>query len=87
MPGQYTLGKRSDDIVQTQLATGRYADTNEVVDNALVLLQTFEQRRADLHAAIKRGLDDADAGRVRDAEEVFDELLAELEALDANSHR
>lgn len=30
--------------------------------------------RADVHEAIRQGLDDAEAGRVRDAEEVFEEF-------------
>lgn len=35
---------------------------------------------AKFDAEIQKGLDDVEAGRVHDAEEVFDNLLAELRA-------
>ena len=79
-----TLGAHFDAFIEQQLASGRYADANDVVRDALRLLENRE-RRADLFdIAIEEGLADADAGRVHDADAVFDELTAELAAIGAS---
>jgi antitoxin ParD1/3/4 len=76
MASSYTLGKHYETFIQDQLASGRYNNASEVVRDALRLLEEKERRLALLDAAIERGLKDVDAGRLRDAEEVFDELEA-----------
>lgn len=40
------------------------------------MIENNEQRWAALDEALARGLADAEAGRVRPADEVFDELMA-----------
>ena len=70
------LGDHFDAFIEAQVASGRYADADELLREALRLLE----RRSTLESALREGLDDADAGRVRDGDAVFDELLAELEA-------
>jgi antitoxin ParD1/3/4 len=81
MPSSYTLGKHFESFIQTQLASGRYGNASEVLRDALRLMEARERRLAALDASIERGLADIKAGRVHDAEDVFDELEAELEAL------
>ena len=81
MASDYVLGKHFEAFVDAQLATGRYADANEVLRDALRLMEERERKLAALDAALEPGLADADAGRVHDAEDVFDELEAELESL------
>jgi antitoxin ParD1/3/4 len=76
MPSSYTLGKYYEDFVQAQLASGRYNNASEVLRDALRLMEDRERRLAALDASIERGLADIKAGRVHDAEEVFDELEA-----------
>lgn len=74
MPTSYTLGKHFEEFVEAQLATGRYNNASEVVQDALRLMEDREQRLAALDAAIERGMADIGAGRVHDAEDVFVEL-------------
>ncbi len=81
MPTSYTLGKHFESFVQAQLASGRYNNASEVLRDALRLMEDRERKLAALDTAIERGLADIDAGRVTDADAVFDELEAELEAL------
>lgn len=81
MPSSYTIGKHFEDFVREQIATGRYASASEVIRDALRLLEEREARKAAFEKAIEDSLADVEAGRVIDADEVFDGLLAELETL------
>jgi antitoxin ParD1/3/4 len=81
MASSYTLGKHYEAFIQGQLASGRYNNASEVVRDALRLMEEKERRLALLDAAIERGLNDADAGRLHDAEEVFDALEARFTKL------
>jgi len=74
------LGEYFDAFIEAQLASGRYADASELVRDALRLLETRERRfgALKLKTAIEQGI--ADAGRVHEADDVFDELLDELAA-------
>jgi len=74
------LGEYFDAFIEAQLASGRYADASELVRDALRLLETRERRFGALKTAIEQGIADADAGRVHEADDVFDELLDELAA-------
>ena len=81
MPSSYTLGKHYEAFIQGQLTSGRYNNASEVVRDALRLLEDSERRLAALDAAIARGLADAEAGRMRDADEVFDAVETHLTRL------
>jgi antitoxin ParD1/3/4 len=81
MADSYSLGEHFEQFVQAQLATGRYADASAVLRDALRLMEARERKLAALDAAIAEGLADVEAGRVYDADAVFDELEAELAAL------
>lgn len=80
MSTSYTLGEHFEAFVQAQLATGRYRNANEVLHDALRLMEERERKLAGLDAAIERGIADVEAGRFRGADVVFDELEAELQA-------
>jgi antitoxin ParD1/3/4 len=81
MPTTYALDGHFETFVQTQLASGRYADANEVLRDALRLMEDRERKLGALDASIEQGLADIAAGHVRDLDEVCDELVAELTAL------
>ena len=76
MPSSYTLGKHYEAFIQSQLASGRYNNASEVVRDALRLMEEKERRLAALDASIARGLADIEAGRTRDANDVFCEAEA-----------
>ena len=64
---------------------GEYV-THEAVKRWLTSKDTPDPlpRPTFLHAALNEGLADAEAGRVRDADEVFDELVGKYEAMPAD---
>jgi antitoxin ParD1/3/4 len=76
MPSSYTLGKHFETFVQAQLASGRYNNASEVLRDALRLMEEREHRLVALDSAIERGMAGIKAGRVHDADSVFDELEA-----------
>lgn len=72
------LGEALENFVTKLVASGRYHSKSEVLREGVRLIQEREARLAALDAAIARGLDDADAGRVKSSSEVFDRLEARL---------
>ena len=74
-------------FVAAQLAGGRYADANEVVRDALRLMEQRDWQQLRLYAALDASIADIEAGRVYPMEEVFDELDAELAALPDSNDR
>jgi antitoxin ParD1/3/4 len=70
------LGQSLETFVSALVATGRYNSKSEVLREGVRLIQEREARLAALDASIARGLADADSGRTRPAEEVFDRLEA-----------
>ena len=71
------LGAALEQVVTDLLHSGRYNSKSEVLREGVRLVQEREARLAALDAAIAKGLADADAGRVRPAEAVFEELRAQ----------
>ena len=74
MPSSYTLGRHFEGFIQAQLSSGRYNNASEVVREALRLLEERDRRLAALDAALMRGVADVEAGRLTDADTVFDQL-------------
>lgn len=72
------LGEALENFVARLVASGRYHSKSEVLREGVRLIQEREARLAALDAAISRGLDDADAGRVKSSSDVFDRLEARL---------
>jgi antitoxin ParD1/3/4 len=81
MSDRYSLGEHFEAFVQAQLASGRYSDASEVLRDALRLMEARERKLAALDAAIDESVADAEAGRVIDADEVFDALEARYIAM------
>lgn len=75
------LGQTLEGFVAKLVETGRYNSKSEVLREGVRLIQDREARLAALDASIMRGLADADAGRTKPAEEVFDRLEAKYRAL------
>ena len=67
--------------VQAFVKTGAYSSEDEVLGQALDLLQ----RRDQLRALVKVGLDELDRGELLDGEDVFRELEAEAQEIERNT--
>ncbi|AVF05875.1 MAG: type II toxin-antitoxin system ParD family antitoxin [Devosia indica] len=70
------LGEVLEQVVTDLVENGRYNSKSEVLREGVRLVQEREARLRELDAMLAEGQADIDAGRVRDAEDVFDELLA-----------
>ena len=70
------LGKSLEALVNDLVASGRYGSKSEVLREGVRLVQEREARLAALDAQLKRGIDDANAGRVKSADDVFNALEA-----------
>jgi len=81
-PDPITLSGESARIVEDQLARGKYASADAVVEAALQLLEAREQADREelqrLRQMIQEGADDLDAGRVVDGETVMRESRERL---------
>ena len=77
------LGERLEAFVNELVASGRYNSKSEVLREGVRLVQEREAKLAALDAALARGIADADAGRLRPADEVFDRLEAKYKAKSA----
>jgi antitoxin ParD1/3/4 len=76
MPSSVDLGKNLEKAVHDLVKSGRYNSRSEVLREGVRLVQEREARLAALDAALARGIEDADAGRVTDAATAFDDLAA-----------
>ena len=74
------LGKHLEGYIQQLVESGRYGSKSEVLREGVRLIQDRETRLAALAASILRGVADADAGRTKLAEKVFDRLAKKLGA-------
>lgn len=63
-------------VVDRLVKSGRFNSKSEVLREGIRLLDEREKHLALLDAALARGTADAEAGRVRPADVVFDELKA-----------
>lgn len=75
------LEEDDEAFVSSLVTAGRYNSPGAVIQQAVKLVRLQEERRAEIHAAIARGIADADAGRVSPADEVFARLIAKYDAL------
>jgi antitoxin ParD1/3/4 len=69
-------------VVESQIKTGRYATPNDVLRDALGLLEErdllLRDRRAEIRRMIEEGVESARRGELFDGDEVADELEAML---------
>lgn len=74
------LGAPLEEFVNQLVKSGRYNSKSEVLREGVRMIQEREMKLAALDAAIARGIADAEAGRVKPAEEVFARLEAKYKA-------
>ena len=74
------LGPVLESFVDSLVGNGRYNSKSEVIREGIRLVQEREARLAALHAEIEIGMADIKAGRVHDAEDVYAELHALIDA-------
>lgn len=70
------LGEKLEAVVNDLVANGRYNSKSEVLREGVRLVQEREAALLKLWAELDKGIASAKAGRLRDADEVFDELEA-----------
>lgn len=75
------LGRQLEAVVTRLVEAGRYNSKSEVLREGVRLIQEREARLAALDASIARGLADAETGRTKPAEEVFDRLESKYRAM------
>jgi antitoxin ParD1/3/4 len=75
------LGRQLESFVAELVDTGRYNSKSEVLREGVRLIHERETRLAALDASIGRGLADAEAGRTKPAEEVFDRLESKYQGM------
>ena len=68
------LGPQLEAFVASLVEQGRFGSTDEVLREAVRLVQERETRMAALDAALERARLDEEAGRLVPAEVVFDQL-------------
>jgi antitoxin ParD1/3/4 len=78
------LGAHLERYVNELVTKGRYNSKSEVLREGVRLVQEREAKLAALDAALARGIADAEAGRLRPADEVFDRLETKYKGKSAN---
>ena len=81
------LGSQLERYIQQLVDTGRYNSKSEVLREGVRLIQDRETRLEALDASIKRGLADADAGRTKTADAVFDRLEEKYRSMAEETER
>ncbi len=75
-----SIPTRVDAFIKDRIASGRFETAGDVVGAAIALLEERERLREAIIDEIRReieiGIAQADAGQVRDGEEVFREIRA-----------
>lgn len=69
MASSVNLGNQLEQFVSQMVKTGRYNSRSEILREGVRMIHERETRLAALDAAIARGLESADAGRVLDIDE------------------
>ncbi len=82
MASSVNLGARLEGFVADLVQSGRFNSRSEVMREGVRLIHEREVRLAALDASIRRGLADADAGRVHDLETTEDALDARYTPMD-----
>jgi antitoxin ParD1/3/4 len=82
MPISADLGKPLEEFVENLVKSGRYGSKSEVLREGVRLVQEREAKAKALDALLAPALADADAGNTYDLDEVFDELLADIDDMD-----
>lgn len=81
MASSVNLGNQLEGFVDQLVKSGRYGSRSEVMREGVRLIHEREVHLAALDASIRRGLEDADAGRVHDLDAVETALDAKYAAM------
>lgn len=77
-----SLPEALEAFVVQRVASGRFASASEVVQQALTMLERLEREREvaldEIRREIQLGIDQAEAGQLRDGETVFAEIRENL---------
>jgi len=76
MPSSVNLGEKLESVVDDLVRNGRFGSRSEVLREGVRMVEERERYNAYVEQAIAEGLADIDAGRVYDADTVFEELRA-----------
>jgi antitoxin ParD1/3/4 len=76
MPSSVNLGEKLESVVDDLVKNGRFGSRSEVLREGVRMVEERERYNAYVEQAIAEGLADIDAGRVYDADTVFEELRA-----------
>lgn len=79
------LGSDLEALVTELIESGRYASREDVLRQGVRLVGEQEKWLAKLDHRLAQGLDDVRAGRVEDADVVFERLIARYDARAAAS--
>jgi antitoxin ParD1/3/4 len=78
-----SLSPETQALVDAQVASGAYPSPTAFVTAAIKLLTDRESKRQEqtvrLRALLQEAVDEADRGELLDGDEVFDEILRELD--------
>jgi antitoxin ParD1/3/4 len=74
MASSVNLGEKLEGVVDGLVRKGRFGSRSEVLREGVRLVQERERYNDYVEQAIAEGLTDIDAGRVHDADTVFEEL-------------
>lgn len=79
MPSSVNLGEQLETFISEAVSNGRYGSRSEVLREGVRLVQEREKRLEQLDRALANGLADIEAGRVEDADRMFERVIAGLE--------
>lgn len=86
-----SLTPELEQFIQSQIASGKYASTEEVIIAGIKLLEKTERiykgRFEELKQEIAIGVEAAERGEVIDAELVFAELEADIQQIEAQKQQ
>ena len=87
MASSVNLGPKLEATVDNLVKNGRYGSRSEVLREGVRLVEGREKALARFDAEIMKGIDDADAGRTKPAEEVLERLHRKYQSMAAkNTH-
>jgi len=81
MASSVNLGEQLEAFITDAVKNGRYGSRSEVLREGVRLVQEREAELERFRAEVQKGIDDADAGRVVDADDAFDQLDAYIRGL------
>ena len=76
------LSSEQEKFIQEKITSGEYINPNEIISEALKLLELRENKIKELKAKIAIGTEQIAQGQVTDGEIVFDRLQEKIDRID-----